>query len=109
MMLFDENLSPKLPRLLADIYPGSVQVRDVGLKSKPDAIIWPFALAHDLAIVSKDRDMDDRARRLGHPPKVIWLRLGNCPTAAVEALIRSRQPDIDIFLADPNSGLLELA
>src|SRR5438046_9424501 len=31
-LLFDENLSPKLPRLLAALYPNSVHVRDCGLK-----------------------------------------------------------------------------
>jgi predicted nuclease of predicted toxin-antitoxin system len=29
--LFDENFSPKLVKLLADLFPGSVHVRDAGL------------------------------------------------------------------------------
>ena len=32
-LLFDENLSYKLVRLLADLFPDSVHVRDVGLES----------------------------------------------------------------------------
>jgi len=35
-LLFDENLSHKLVGLLADVFPGSVQVRDVGLKAACD-------------------------------------------------------------------------
>lgn len=31
-LLFDENLPPRLVPLLADVYPGSVHVRDVSLK-----------------------------------------------------------------------------
>jgi len=31
-LLFDENLSPKLPRLLTDLFPDSLHVREVGMK-----------------------------------------------------------------------------
>jgi len=39
-LLFDQNLSPKLVRLLEDLFPDSVHVRDVGLKSADDLIVW---------------------------------------------------------------------
>ncbi len=38
-LLFDQNLSPRLPRLLADLYPESVHVREVGLREATDAIL----------------------------------------------------------------------
>ena len=38
-LLFDENLSPKLVRLLEDLSPDSVHVRDVGLKSADDLVV----------------------------------------------------------------------
>jgi hypothetical protein len=47
-LLFDENLSPKLPLLFATKYPGSVHVRDCGLKGFADEDIWEFARAHGL-------------------------------------------------------------
>lgn len=31
-------------------------------------------------IVSKDMDMHDLSLIMGNPPKVIWLRIGNCST-----------------------------
>ncbi len=34
---FDENLSPKLPRLLADLFPGSARVEELGLDATDDA------------------------------------------------------------------------
>jgi predicted nuclease of predicted toxin-antitoxin system len=76
-LLFDENLSPKLPQRLADIFPDSLHVRDVGMKATIDPIVWDYAKEHDLMIVSKDSDMHDLSLVLGNPPKVIWLRLGN--------------------------------
>lgn len=39
-LLFDENLSPKLPRLFNDLFPGSLHVRDCNLKGQPDHAIW---------------------------------------------------------------------
>jgi predicted nuclease of predicted toxin-antitoxin system len=42
----------------------------------------------------------------GFPPKVIWLRLGNCTTAAVETLLRNQQVAIQAFLADSTVGTL---
>ena len=38
-LLFDENLSHKLVGLLADLFPGSVHVREVGLKAADDLLV----------------------------------------------------------------------
>jgi hypothetical protein len=35
-LLFDENVSSKLPGLLEDLYPGSAHVRDLGLSGASD-------------------------------------------------------------------------
>jgi predicted nuclease of predicted toxin-antitoxin system len=56
-LLFDENLSPQLVRLLSDLFPDSVHVREVGLKAADDPIVWKYAQEHDLIICSKDSDM----------------------------------------------------
>jgi predicted nuclease of predicted toxin-antitoxin system len=46
---------------------------------------------------------------LGHPPKVIWVRLGNCATAAVVALLRAKCTEIHEFVADPAASFLALS
>jgi predicted nuclease of predicted toxin-antitoxin system len=45
----------------------------------------------------------------GAPPKVIWVRLGNCRTADVEVLLRARHGDIEAFVVDEQAALLVLA
>jgi predicted nuclease of predicted toxin-antitoxin system len=55
-LLFDQNLSYRLPRRLADLYPGSLHLRDAGLLGTDDGTIWRYAAQHGLTIVSKDRD-----------------------------------------------------
>jgi predicted nuclease of predicted toxin-antitoxin system len=79
-LLFDENLSPKLTQRLADLFPNSLHVRDIGMKATIDPIVWDYAKDNNLMIVSKDADMHDLSLVLGNPPKVIWLRIDNCST-----------------------------
>jgi predicted nuclease of predicted toxin-antitoxin system len=79
-LLFDENLSPRLARLLDDLFPGSSHVHSVGMGVAPDGGIWDYARDNGFVIVTKDVDFYHRALRLGHPPKIVWLRLGNCST-----------------------------
>jgi predicted nuclease of predicted toxin-antitoxin system len=108
-LLFDENLSPKLSTRLSDLFPGSLHVRDVGMKATIDPIVWNYAKDNDLIIVSKDADMHDLSLVFGNPPKVIWLRLGNCSTLQVENLLRREFSMIKLFYEDENSSLLALS
>lgn len=43
-LLFDEDISPRFVAGLANVLPGSVHVRVVGLDRATDAAIWSFAL-----------------------------------------------------------------
>ena len=108
-LLFDENLSHRLVSLLASEYPGSAHVRDVGLKAADDQAVWEHAALHGFAIVSKDSDFQQRSVLYGHPPKVVWVRLGNCATAAIVALLQTRQSDLLAFEADATASLLVLS
>ena len=88
-LLFDENLSPRLVELLSDVYPGSEHVERVGLGRADDGEVWSYAEAQGLTIVSKDADFADMSALKGAPPKLIWVRLGNCTTSGVEFLLRN--------------------
>jgi predicted nuclease of predicted toxin-antitoxin system len=93
-LLFDQNLSFRLVQQLSAQFPDSAHVRDLGLAKAPDPQVWIHAKTHGFMIVSKDTDFQQRAMLYGHPPKVIWVRLGNCSTSSVAALLRLRQPGI---------------
>ena len=108
-LLFDQNLSPKLVNPLATEYPGSIHVRTLGMRASPDPVIWAYAAANGFAIASKNADFQQRALNLGHPPKVIWILLGNCPTSTVASLLRARHAEILAFEADSTSSLLDLS
>jgi predicted nuclease of predicted toxin-antitoxin system len=95
-LLFDENLSPKLPQRLIDLFPNSLHVRDVGMKATIDPIVWDYA-------------KDNNFMMFGNPPKVIWIRLGNCSTLQVENLLRRDFNAIELFYEDENLSLLALS
>ena len=96
-LLFDENLSGRLVEALADVYPGSEDVLALGLGGAGDGVVWEYVKVHGLTIMSKDADFYERSMRLGAPPKVIWVRLGNCSTAAVEMLLRNSEQAVTRF------------
>ena len=105
-LLFDQNLSPRLPHLLADLYEGSTHVRAVGLRDADDAVVWEYAKQHGFAIVSKDSDFQARSLLYGNPPKFIWLRVGNCTVQRIEELLRKQSATIHTFGMDPEKSHL---
>ena len=105
-LLFDENLSPKLPQLAGADFPASEHVRELGLKGQTDAEIWDYAKVHGFTIISKDKDFYQRALLYGPPPKFIWLRLGNCTRDELLALIQRHGQDIRAFETAPEAVLI---
>jgi predicted nuclease of predicted toxin-antitoxin system len=108
-LLFDQNLSHKLARRLADLFPDSTHVREVGLKEAEDLLVWAYAKQHGFMIVSKDSDFHQRSFVFGFPPKVMWLRMGNCTTAEVEQVIRRNFDSIKVFAEDDEAAFLILS
>jgi predicted nuclease of predicted toxin-antitoxin system len=107
-LLFDQNLSPRLTRLLGDIYPGSLHVREVGLREAEDAAIWEYAKQNGFVVISKDSDFQARSLLFGSPPKFIWLRVGNCSVWSIDELLRKYSVIIHTFAIDPEKAHLML-
>jgi predicted nuclease of predicted toxin-antitoxin system len=82
-LLLDENLSPRLVPALPENFPESAHVRDLELQSAADEDVWERAHEDGYAIVSKDSDFLHRGLLRGFPPKIVWVRLGNCTTQEV--------------------------
>ncbi len=107
-LLFDENLSPRLARALADVLPGSAHVHGVGLGSGSDEAVWLFAREQGFMLVSKDADFFELSLLRDAPPKIVWIRRGNCSTAQIEALLGSNAERIEAMASDPGTTCLVL-
>ena len=46
------------------------------------------------------------SRARGSPPKVVWLRLGNCSVRHIERVLRTHADDLMAFNADAVSAIL---
>jgi predicted nuclease of predicted toxin-antitoxin system len=106
--LFDHNLSPRLVRNLADLYPDSQHVFPLEMDRDDDFKIWEYASENDYTIVTRDSDYTDLSLLRGFPPKVIWIRRGNCSTLEIENLLRSANSDICEFIQNSDLGVLTL-
>ena len=108
-LLLDQNLSRMLVRRLADEYPESLHVAEIGLDTATDREIWEYAAQRGYVIVSKDTDFRQLALVFGPPPQVVWLRVGNVSTGVIEALLRRSVARLQEFAASDEESLLVLA
>jgi predicted nuclease of predicted toxin-antitoxin system len=110
-LLLDQNISFRIISRIQDIFPGSKQVRELGLENSKDPAIWIFAKENGYYIVTFDGDFYDLGLIKGSSPKVIWLRLGNTSTQNIEKVLRKNFELIKTFLTDPDYleiGCLEI-
>lgn len=103
-LLFDHNLPPSLVVRLADLFPHSQHVYLLGLDKANDLEIRDYAQNNHCLIVTKDVDFSDLCVLLGFPPKIIWIRRGNCTTNALEQMLRDHHDLIEAFDADPSAA-----
>ncbi len=97
-LLFDQNISYRIANKLKNIFKDCTQVRVEGLENATDSEIWNYAKKKGFNIVTFDTDFYDLATLKGHPPKVIWLRIGNTSTVNLEMVIRQNEEIIKEFL-----------
>ncbi len=97
-LLFDQNISFRITKLLQDIFPGSKHVSHCGLMNSEDTEIWEHARVNNYAIVTFDSDFFEMSLMKGHPPKIVWIRTGNLTTSDIASLLKIHQNAIKRFL-----------
>jgi predicted nuclease of predicted toxin-antitoxin system len=107
-LLIDNQLPPALARYLETLGWDAVHVSEIGMDCAPDAAIWGYAAANDMAIVTKDQDFRMLAAAQEHiPPQVVWVRLGNCRRIALLDAFR-RQSALLHQMLSSGAPLVEL-
>jgi predicted nuclease of predicted toxin-antitoxin system len=108
-LLLDENLSDRVVYKIRDLYPDSEHVKTLGLINTDDALIWQYAKVNGFVIVSKDADFHQRSLVYGHPPKFIYLRIGNSPTSKITQILRDNFEIINEFVDSEVESILVLS
>ena len=107
-LLFDQNLSPRLIRDLNDAYPDSTHVYVIQLDRASDVTVWEYARQYGYTIVSRDVDFSELSILRGSPPKIVWIRRGNCSTSDIELMLRLGKDAIETSESDQIIGIIEL-
>ena len=107
-LIFDNNLSPSLVRSLIPDFPNSIHCTDARLDNSDDVAVWNFAKQNDFTIITKDSDFNAIVTLRGFPPRIVWIRRGNCSTKEIEKLIRHNIPLMNSFADNESEGLLIL-
>ncbi len=108
-LLLDENLSDRIIYRIIDLYPNSEHVKTLALTNTDDVLIWDCAKANNFVIVSKDADFHQRSLLYGHPPKFVYLRIGNSPTSKIVQILRDNFDTIIQFGDSKVESILVLA
>jgi predicted nuclease of predicted toxin-antitoxin system len=74
-----------------------------------DTKLWNYASEHGYTIVSKDADFHQRSLVRGAPPKVVWIRQGNCSVSETADLLRECFTSAERFHAKEEAAFLALS
>jgi predicted nuclease of predicted toxin-antitoxin system len=85
----DAQLSPHLAKWITENFAAieAVAVRDLGLRDAEDQVIFFSARSADATVMTKDSDFPELQKRLGAPPKIIWVTCGNTSNARLKVIL----------------------
>lgn len=108
-ILLDQNISYRLLGRIAHEFPDAAHVRLLGLTDYHDFQIYMHARREGFeAVLTLDEDFSLLQLEHGTPPKVIWLRTGNCSTSELANIVNINASLIHAFLDDAEHDCLEL-
>ncbi|XOV94119.1 MAG: DUF5615 family PIN-like protein [Bacteroidota bacterium] len=107
-LLFDQNISPRILKIISPELPESQHVRFVGLVDSSDIEIFRFAKTKGYSIVTFDSDFVDLNALYGTPPKIIWLNTGNLTTRNISDLVVRNIRTIKQYLEAETDEIMEL-
>ena len=107
-LLFDQNVSYRIIELIRELFPGARQVRELQLENATDLEICTYAKSNHYWIVTFDADFIDISNLKGHPPKVIWLRLGNTSTKFIAEKMLEDHQIIRVFISNDEDAFLQI-
>jgi len=83
-------------------------VRDVNLRDATDEQIFAAARQAGATVITKDSDFVGLVERLGSPPQIIWITVGNTSNSALRELLTKTWP-MAMELMQKGERLIELS
>ena len=85
----DAQLSPSLAKWITENFDRieAIAIRDLGLRDAEDQVIFFSARSAEATVMTKDGDFLELQKRLGAPPKIIWVTCGNTSKARLKTIL----------------------
>ena len=104
----DAHLSPAIAKFLnEEFFVEAVSLRSIGLRDSEDEAIFIKAREADVIFFTKDADFIELLERLGSPPKVVWLRVGNTSNQEMKRILSASFMNI-VNLLESGNNLVEV-
>lgn len=94
--------------MLKDVLPNIAHVAELELSKASDTEIWHYAREFNYTIVTQDADFDELGLMLGFPPRIVWIRHGNCTTENIAELLRRHTVKLISFMEQFEDRILVL-
>ena len=108
-LLIDQNISHRILPILDNHFSSIHHVRELGLINASDHEIFMFAREHDYdAVITLDDDFVKLLNVFSFPPKIIWLRTGNCTTPYLASILNSKFHSLKEFVRSEEHFLYEI-
>ena len=108
-LLIDQNISHRIIPLLNEQFSDIYHVKDSGLINADDHIIFKYARENEFnAVITLDDDFVKLLNLFSAPPKIIWLRTGNCSTTFLAEILNLKFNLIKEFVQSDGYLLYEI-
>ena len=108
-LLIDQNISHRILPALHTHFSSIRHVKELGLINANDHDIFMFARENKYdAVITLDDDFVKLLNLFSSPPKIIWLRTGNCTTPDLAKILISKFHFIEEFVQSEEHFLYEI-
>ena len=108
-ILIDQNISHRIIPKISTTFSAVEHVRNLGLQQASDYEIFLQARGQQFdAILTIDEDFLNLIQVFGSPPKIIWLRLGNCQTDYIASVLVAYREQIESFMLNDELKILQI-
>jgi predicted nuclease of predicted toxin-antitoxin system len=108
-ILIDQNISQRIVPLLAPKFDILDHILQLGLTDAEDYEIFMYARANGYqAVITADDDFVKLINQFSQPPKVIWIRTGNCSTKVLSGLLLDKIATIREFIQSADFDIYEV-
>lgn len=108
-VLIDQNISQRILPLLVHKFDTLNHIREIGLTNADDYEIFMFARANGYqAVITADEDFIKLINQFSQPPKIVWVRTGNCSTKVLSQLLTEKVQMIREFIEGEDFDIYEI-